>query len=271
MTNEIQTIEQAPADAPLSVAEMQTQVQLIQQVLANVMISGTHYGVIPGTGDKPSLLKPGAEKIAATFRLSVDPQIEDLSTHDTARYRVTVRLISPTGHFVGAGIGEASGAEKKYRWRAAVCVGEFDDTPVDRRRVSWKKGWNNQPASKINQVMTDAADTANTVLKMAKKRALVDAVLTATAASDIFTQDIEDTPPEILANSRAQNKAPAGVAKQNKAPSADGQTLIDSLTEVAAGGWDKLLEAWGKLEAAQRESVGNAFGAIKAIAMKADK
>ncbi|WP_418719751.1 hypothetical protein [Bilophila wadsworthia] len=38
------------------------------------------------------------------------------------------------------------------------------------------------------------ADYYNTCLKMAKKRALVDAVLTCTAASDIFTQDIEDEP-----------------------------------------------------------------------------
>ena len=36
------------------------------------------------------------------------------------------------------------------------------------------------------------ADHYNTVLKMAKKRALVDAVLTSTAASDIFTQDLEE-------------------------------------------------------------------------------
>jgi hypothetical protein len=38
------------------------------------------------------------------------------------------------------------------------------------------------------------ADYYNTVLKMAKKRAHVDAILTATAASDIFTQDVEDMP-----------------------------------------------------------------------------
>ncbi len=38
----------------------------------------------------------------------------------------------------------------------------------------------------------DPADQYNTVLKMAKKRALVDAVLTATAASDCFAQDLED-------------------------------------------------------------------------------
>ena len=34
-----------------------------------------------------------------------------------------------------------------------------------------------------------AFDAANTVLKMAKKRSFVDAVLTATASSDMFTQD----------------------------------------------------------------------------------
>lgn len=38
----------------------------------------------------------------------------------------------------------------------------------------------------------DIADTYNTVLKMAKKRAHVDAILTVTAASDIFTQDLEE-------------------------------------------------------------------------------
>jgi hypothetical protein len=42
----------------------------------------------------------------------------------------------------------------------------------------------------------DIADTFNTVLKMAKKRAYVDGILSATAASDIFTQDIEDMQPQ---------------------------------------------------------------------------
>jgi hypothetical protein len=44
----------------------------------------------------------------------------------------------------------------------------------------------------------DIADTYNTVLKMAKKRAYVDGILSATAASDIFTQDIEDMNPADL-------------------------------------------------------------------------
>ena len=44
----------------LSVAEVRTHVNLIQQVMQSVMKKGTHYDTIPGT-DKPSLLKPGAE------------------------------------------------------------------------------------------------------------------------------------------------------------------------------------------------------------------
>ena len=39
------------------------------------------------------------------------------------------------------------------------------------------------------------ADYYNTALKMAKKRAQVDATLTVTAASDFFTQDLEPLPP----------------------------------------------------------------------------
>src|SRR5690606_20296729 len=49
----------------------------------------------------------------------------------------------------------------------------------------------------VKQVRTDPADVANTVLKMAKKRAQIDMTLTALAASDIFTQDIEDLPEEM--------------------------------------------------------------------------
>ena len=38
----------------------------------------------------------------------------------------------------------------------------------------------------------DPYSLINTMLKMAKKRALVDAVLSATRSSDLFTQDLED-------------------------------------------------------------------------------
>lgn len=271
MNDKALTLQQI--DQPLTVADMHHQVQLIQQILAAVMKPDTHYGVIPGTGDKPSLLKPGAEKIMATFRLSADPIVEDLGTDKFVRYRVTVRLTSPSGHFVGAGIGECSSQEEKYCWRKAVCEAEFDEAPLELRREKWKKFWDRgQPRIvKWQQIKTEPADLANTVLKMAKKRALVDAVLTATAASDIFTQDLEDLPPELHgqgAQAKAQaTAAPAGVAAQQPAAGGDGAQLIQQLETIAHSGWSKLQEAWQGLSDVQRAAVGSAFGGIKAKAM----
>lgn len=182
---------------PLKASEIRQQVGIIQDVLKNVMQKDVHYGVIPGCKE-PSLYKPGAEKIMATFRLSADPEVTDLSDGDQIRYLVKVRLVSPSGVFVGAGIGECSSNEEKYKWRNAVCPEEFDESPADRKREKWNKGYQGAPAYKRQQIRTEPADLANTILKMAKKRALIDAVLTATAASDCFTQDIEDLPPEYL-------------------------------------------------------------------------
>lgn len=181
---------------PLSAAEVKDHVNLIQEVLRTVMIEGTHYDTIPGT-DKPSLLKPGAEKILTTFRISCIPRVEDLSTDDEVRYRVTVQGVhQTTGIIVGEGVGECSSNEEKYRWRSVVCQAEWDATPEGRRRVKYgrKQGGGHYEAQ---QIRTVPADVANTVLKMAKKRAMVDMTLTATAASDVFAQDLEDMPPEL--------------------------------------------------------------------------
>lgn len=180
----------------LTAADIRATVNLMQDVMLEVMKDGTHYGTIPGTKSK-SLYKAGAEKLMATFRLAAKPEVQDLSAGGEIAYRVTVNLLSASGAFVGAGIGECSSAEDKYSWRAAVCDEEFDETPENRRRVKFAK-WQGR-VEKKKQVRTNPADVANTILKMAKKRAQVDAVITATAASDIFTQDIEDLPAEVVA------------------------------------------------------------------------
>lgn len=179
----------------LTAADVRAQVNLMQDVMQEVMKKDTHYGVIPGT-KTPSLYKPGAEKIMSTFRLSADPSVEDLGHDGEVHYRVKLSILSASGSFLGAGIGECSSSEDKYAWRAAVCDEEFDATPENRRRIKFSK-WQGKVEQK-KQVRTNPADVSNTILKMAKKRALVDGVLTVTAASDIFTQDIEDLPAEIV-------------------------------------------------------------------------
>ena len=181
---------------PLTAVQIKAQVQLIQEVMKAVMEKDVHYGVIPGT-QKPTLYKPGSEKILSTFRIAAYPkEIEDLSTSDEIRYRVKVHGLSLDGYETyGVGIGECSSDEEKYKWRKPVCDQEYDETPEDRRRNVWKK-YDGKPYQQ-KQIRTNPADVANTILKMAKKRAQIDMTLTATAASDVFDQDLEDMSPEI--------------------------------------------------------------------------
>lgn len=251
---------------PLTAKAIQAQVQTIQQVMSAVMKDGVHYGKIPGCGDKPALLKAGAEKLMATFRLAADPIIEDLSTKDEVRYRVKVRMMTFDDRFVGAGIGECSSNEEKYMWRRAVCEEEFAEAPEDRRRHKWKKYYN-KPAFKEKQVRTNPADVANTILKMAKKRAQVDGVITATAASDIFAQDLEEMPEE-LREAAVDDHRPAGVQDMEKDHPKKAE-LVKQLEAEAKKGWPALQQAWSAMSDEDRKIVGSSFGAIKKMAEQA--
>lgn len=186
--NELQTVNQTR-----TVGDIKSHVNVIKQILDDVMIKDTHYGVIPGCGTKPALLKAGAEKILATFMLAAEFVIDDLSTEDNKFYRVEARLTHQgTKTFMGSGIGECSSLESKYAWRVAVCEEEYEATPANLRRVHFKKGWQGKPAEKVNQVRQDMYSLSNTILKMAKKRSLIDAVMNVTACSDIFVQDLDE-------------------------------------------------------------------------------
>jgi len=209
--NELQTYSSAN--------EIQMQVNLIQEVMKKVMKDGTHYGKIPGCGDKKVLLKPGAEKLSLTFHLRPvidndrDIRVEQMAGHD-GHVEITVycHIMNTSGLEIATGIGSCSTMESKYRYRG----GEKKPTgePVPKEYWNLK---NEGQASEAQQLIggagygiakidgswqicefgekmenPDIADTYNTVLKMAKKRAYVDGILSATAASDIFTQDIFD-------------------------------------------------------------------------------
>lgn len=241
----------------LTAADIKSHVQLIQEVMRAVMKDGTHYGKIPGCGDKPTLLKPGAEKILATFRIAVEPVVTDLSTADVAHYRVEARAISASGQYLGSGIGEASSLEAKYCWRGVVCQEEWDATPENRRRTLWKRG--RDSAFAVQQVRTEAADIANTVLKMAKKRAQIDMTLTVTAASDCFQQDLEDMPEEILADREdaAPARPPIPEPRRSSAP-------VPSAPASAPAGGDTITEGQGKLLYARAMSAGHSRDTLSA-------
>jgi hypothetical protein len=195
MSQEVEQYQQPNQQlATMNAEQVRDRVNLIQRVMKGVMKNGVHYGTIPGCGDKPALLKPGAETLAVAFRLAIEPVVFDLSTPDECHFRVETRMLSQAdGSYLGSGIGEASSNEEKYHWRRATCDEEYEETDESRKRNVWKRGKGGK-GYQIKQVRTNPADVANTVLKMAKKRSQVDGTLSVTGASDIFSQDIEDLP-----------------------------------------------------------------------------
>jgi hypothetical protein len=96
---------------------------------------------------------------------------------------------------ISEGVGECNSKESKYRWRwlmeSQLSPGllAVKDTLYSEMRASKKTG----VKYKTYRIESDDVfSQVNTILKMAKKRALVDAVLSAGRLSNVFTQDIED-------------------------------------------------------------------------------
>lgn len=124
----------SPEEQPLSAVALREQVNIIQQVMREVMKEGEHYGQIPGT-DKPSLYKPGAEKLSLTFRLAPRYHVEPMNLPNGHReYSVTCELYHiHSGTFLGTGVGSCSTMESKYRWRW-----DFESTGKTVPRDYWK-------------------------------------------------------------------------------------------------------------------------------------
>lgn len=135
-----------------------------QAVVQKTLKKDHDYGVIPGTGNKPTLLKPGAEKILMLMGLTSEYEvIEKVQDYENGFFAFTVKCaLLRQGLKITEGVGHANTRERRYT------------------RV--KEGKEPQ----------DPYTLANTVLKMAKKRAQVDAALTVASLSEVFTQDLED-------------------------------------------------------------------------------
>jgi predicted small secreted protein len=239
----------------LTTVEVLAQVGAIQELMQKVMKDKEHYGKIPGV-DKPSLWKAGAEKLCLTFRL--DPQYDSTEIYDgdnlTVKSKCTLFYI-PTGTRMGSGEGSCSTKESKYAYRKAgrTCPTCGKEDTVIKGKEEYGGGWlcfkkkdgcgakfvDNDPAI-VNQVTgripnEDIPDQYNTILKMANKRSLIAAVLNVTAASDIFTQDIEDftnnPEPEKPAKEEFKSAVPIEDAFYQMTPEEEKQVLNQGKTE----------------------------------------
>jgi len=245
----------------MSLAESRAQVNHIQHLMRMVMIEDTHYGVIPGC-KKPSLLKPGAEKLGLVFRLGCRLRIKRRDMENNHReHTVICELFHiPTGQFVGEGIGSCSTLEKKYRYRTGGLQCPNCGERTIKQSQYGDKGWYcyaaiggcNDKFKRGNKMIErqdyqgkienpDIADCWNTVLKMAKKRAQVDAILSATAASDIFTQDVEDLESAMDADNSLGKPPDNGKArKPNRAPHTKQQRAANKKRPTAPAKAEKL-------------------------------
>ena len=107
-----------------------------------------------GSKAKPTLLKGGAEKVAKLIGVNQISFEVNIQTDANIPFAVSIVCNLQSSNAVCQGVGYASAGESKWQ----------------------KQGVN----------------AYNTVLKIAKKRAFVDAVLTMSGLSGYFTQDLED-------------------------------------------------------------------------------
>jgi hypothetical protein len=190
------------------------QLKAVRTFIKEEFVDGTDYGKIPGCGDKPALLLPGAQKATMYFNCFPTFKVKETKSPN-GHYDVRVRCIlisRATGKQAGEGIGCCSTMEKKYRWRkaerkcpkcgaSAIINGKAEYGGgficYNKKGGCGAKFADNAPAitsQPQGQVENDEIfDLHNTVLKMAKKRAHVDASITLACLSELFTQDIEDT------------------------------------------------------------------------------
>jgi hypothetical protein len=237
----------SPVELRARLAEMRAEQEILQQFFQGVMVRDHDYGIIPGTRE-PTLLKPGAEKLAEYYGYAPTVKaVQEDCDRETGFYRarVTVALVSKrTGAVVAEGVGEANTMEGRYRWREAkrTCPACGASGTVIKSKEEYRDGggwlcWRKLGGCGASYGPEDTRITAqpvgrvenddpwalwNTVLKMAKKRALIDAVLSATRSSGLFTQDMEDlvgwVEGEVVSVSEAPRPRPAPPPPRASAP-----------------------------------------------------
>lgn len=204
----------------------------IREVQAKAMKANIDYGVIPGTErkdkdgkdiSKPTLLKPGAEKLCVLFNLdaqfigegnSEQMIVETTEKGEKIRHLLVKRYCTLYSQVGGARLGGASAIcstmETKYAYRkgARECPDCHKPTLIHTKRdtVNWWCNSYNEGCGKNFQATDeritsqqvgrianlDVADQYNTVIRIGEKRALVAVVRQVTGASAIFDEEAPD-------------------------------------------------------------------------------
>ena len=223
--------------------ERMANVRAFQDAMNSAMVEGRDWGTIAG---HKTLLKPGAETIIGILGLSDNYEVvssinnwaEQLFHYEV---RCTLKHIQ-TDQVVATGLGSCNSMETKYRYRIRnrTCP-ECHQEKIRKSRPEYGDGWycnrneggcganfykghldiESQSAGRVENEYR--ADQVNTILKMAKKRAQIDAALSASQLSHVFTQDVDE-----IEESRQIADAPQSSAPRNATPSGNQRTNVST-------------------------------------------
>jgi hypothetical protein len=240
-------------DSPRSVEELRARRDLMRAFIRDALVTGRDYGVIPGTGKKPALLQPGAEKLCTLFRFStqtrVVEKVEDFTGdgHGGEPFFMYVAtcVVSQGGLPVATREASCNSWEAKYRWReqkprCPACGAEAVNRSRDKEGeyYCWRKvggcgavyragspqalAIGAMPAGRV--VNSEICDQLNTLSQMAQKRAMISAVKAACDASEYFTTPdapgAPGAPGAPSAPSEQSAAAPAATQEPQDAPAA---------------------------------------------------
>jgi hypothetical protein len=236
-----------------------------QNIISRVLKDGPDFGTIPGT-PKPTLLKPGAEKIADCLNLYPDYEpIQVIEDFDKPlffyRYRCILRQRGSDA-VIATGIGSCNSMEDRYRWRkaervcpscgkAAIIKGKAEYgggflcfKKKDGCGAKFKEDDQGIVSQEVGKAPNpDLHSQVNTIDKMAQKRALVAAALNL-GFSEQFTQDLEDTPEE-------EREIPATVTKTEPPKGKPDEPINEKDRRMMWGRWQERAKA---LEIPENES-----------------
>jgi len=161
------------------------------------------YGTIPGMGTKPSLFKPGAEKLLQWFGFGFtndevkterdDPEhpsgIADKARRIGVTYRCTVYKELADGRRVTIATCEAYAGYDEDKFYVSLDAARGKAEAKERQ---WAAKDKRQPNTAKWAYVSEYRAPWNSVIKMCEKRSLVGAAIDATAAAGLFTQDLED-------------------------------------------------------------------------------
>lgn len=226
------------------------------------------YGTIPGTGNKPVLLKPGAEKLcqfygyAASFHPAVSYGDGKTAPPISVRTECRLHLGNTDGPVVGSGFGTSNSWERRYRYRKAnrKCP-KCGAAAIIPGKEEYGGGWlcfkkkdgcgakfsandasiTSQPTGDTEN--PDPYELENTLIKISEKRALVGTTLRVTATSALYAQDLDEmpdyAPPPARASAPAREEPPpmdydpiSGEVYDVAIPAEDGAALRGSASLV---------------------------------------